>query len=73
VRDLLLLVPAATRVIVVRGEQSGHFGAADIAILDQYAAQKKILHLVLPNAGHWLHADNPDGLRAMMRMHLPER
>jgi pimeloyl-ACP methyl ester carboxylesterase len=25
---------------------------------------------VLPNAGHWLHVDNPDGLRALIAPEL---
>lgn len=45
------------------------------AILDLEDAAKEAhgclkLH-VLPNAGHWLHADNPQGLLDMMVDHFP--
>jgi pimeloyl-ACP methyl ester carboxylesterase len=31
----------------------------------------RVTYHELPNAGHWVHVDNPDGLLALLRQHLP--
>lgn len=47
----------------VRGGRSDRFGPAEIAELEAIAGLRVD---VLPNAGHWLHVDDPDGLRALI-------
>lgn len=53
------------RVHFVRGGQSERWTAADVARLERGRAAGLDLH-TLPNAGHWLHTDDPDGLFACM-------
>lgn len=58
-----------TRFEVVRAQRSDRWDDASLArfqALDHHGATR--LH-TLPDAGHWLHADNPDGLLALMRAH----
>lgn len=52
------------RVDVVRAERSERWSDEELA---RFAAAPPTLRLhVLPNAGHWLHVDNPDGLHALL-------
>ncbi|MFO0748729.1 MAG: alpha/beta fold hydrolase [Myxococcota bacterium] len=51
------------RIRAVRGGRSDRFGPAEIAVLDGIAGLEVE---VLPDAGHWLHVDDPEGLRALM-------
>lgn len=34
-------------------------------------ASTRVVYRELPNSGHWVHVDNPDGLLAMLRQSLP--
>jgi pimeloyl-ACP methyl ester carboxylesterase len=55
--------PAGLDVRVVYGARSDRFGTAERARLGRLPAAKVA---VLPLAGHWLHADDPAGLMAVM-------
>ncbi|MCK6521572.1 alpha/beta fold hydrolase [Myxococcota bacterium] len=53
------------RVDVVRAERSERWSEAELA---RFAAAPSSLRLhLLPDAGHWVHVDNPDGLLAMIQ------
>jgi esterase len=54
------------RVDVVRAERSERWSDEELARFGQPGLQ---LH-VLPDAGHWVHVDNPDGLLALLRGNL---
>ncbi|MDP2307482.1 MAG: alpha/beta fold hydrolase [Pseudomonadota bacterium] len=61
------------RVDVVRAERSERWPDAELerfGVTPQQTASEtrpERLHLhVLPNAGHWVHVDNPDGLHALL-------
>jgi esterase len=60
-----LLSPSRrARVDVVRAERSERWPDEELA---RFAAAPPTLHLhLLPNAGHWVHVDNPDGLHALL-------
>jgi esterase len=51
---------------VVRGGRSDRFEPADLEGLDALASRGRLRVAVLPDAGHWLHVDDPDGLLALM-------
>jgi pimeloyl-ACP methyl ester carboxylesterase len=53
-------------VTFVRGEQSDRFPAGATERLRALHEAGRIQYHVLARAGHWLHADNPDGLMAIL-------
>ncbi len=55
----------ADRVHLVRAGRSDRWTADDLARAEAVDA-----HL-LPDAGHWLHVDDPDGTRALIQRHVP--
>ena len=59
-----------TRHFVVRGDRSDRWTPADIARLAALQRAGRARDIVLENAGHWLHADNPTGLLQLMLHHL---
>lgn len=57
------------RVDVVRAERSDRWGEGELARFARVEGDPSLapLHLhVLPDAGHWLHVDNPAGLHALL-------
>lgn len=44
--------------LFLRGDQSEYIGPSDELIISQHFPNSKIV--TIPNAGHWLHAENPD-------------
>ncbi len=57
----------AVRLHLIRAGQGGRFTTEDIAHLDALKRDGRITsHLVLPQAGHWLHTDDPSGLLALL-------
>jgi len=73
----LELPPAGLDVHFVRGGRSERWTQSDIARLMRISAgfgpggdRGARLHTLL-NAGHWLHADDPDGLLQVLLDHLP--
>lgn len=75
-RDLFAVVGAeraARRTHVVLGGLSRSVSPVDRARLEALAASSSRVTLdVLPNAGHWLHVDDPDGLFALVRAALAD-
>nr|WP_319400056.1 alpha/beta fold hydrolase [uncultured Carboxylicivirga sp.] len=47
-----------TPTIVIRGEKSGYVKDEDTLIIHKYFKQAEVV--TLPNAGHWLHAEQPE-------------
>ncbi|KAK9811190.1 hypothetical protein WJX73_009216 [Symbiochloris irregularis] len=71
--DVVRHPPKGVFIHIVRAEQSDRWTEKAIADLEdaQKEAQGCLKLHVLPNAGHWLHADNPQGLLDMMIEHFP--
>ncbi len=75
IRDYLALdlVPWLERwdgapVELVRAGRSERWRADEVARLEAAERAGRAVHLhLLPNAGHWLHVDDPDGLLALLR------
>lgn len=57
--------PDLSRVLV-RGGRSDRFDAGDLARLQELEATGALRLEVLPEAGHWLHVDDPAGLLRLM-------
>lgn len=55
------------KVDVVRAERSERWSDAELA---RFGALPGLTLHVLPDAGHWVHVDNPDGLLALMHGRL---
>ena len=66
--------PAATRVHLVVGGRSSILDEADRARARACAERPgaRTTLDVIPDAGHWVHADAPDALRAVVLRHLDE-
>ncbi len=58
------------RHFLIRGDRSDRWTPADIARLAALERAGRARDIVLENAGHWLHADNPTGLLQLMIHHL---
>jgi esterase len=56
----------APRVHLVRAGRGARFTAADDERLRRLAARGHVRVHEMPNAGHWLHTDDPEGLLAML-------
>ena len=64
--------PGEGTIHVVRAGRSDRWSADDLLRLDRLAATERVFVRVLHDAGHWLHADDPEGLLAVYRRALPE-
>lgn len=62
--------PAGQELHLVVAERSQRLDAEARARLSEYADQRQIHRYTLPNAGHWLHVDNPQGLIELLRQNL---
>lgn len=69
-RDLWPVVLGGHPVHLVKAERSDRWTAHDLELAEEASADGRIAYDVLPDAGHWLHVDNPDGLLALMRDRL---
>lgn len=58
--------PSHLSIDVVRAERSDRFIDTDLARLSELNARGTLRYHVLPDAGHWLHVDNPKGLLALL-------
>jgi esterase len=58
--------PSGVRVCMVRGGTSDRWRPDDVQRLEALARAGTIAHHVLPEAGHWLHTEDPDGLFALL-------
>lgn len=58
-----LEAPGDRRIHLVRAARSDRWRSADVTRMDTLAT---IETTVLPDAGHWVHVDNPDGLLALL-------
>lgn len=65
---LLEDVPKSTEIAIVRAEKSDRWNTDVLRQLETLASKQvdeskgKVSVHVLPNAGHWVHVDNPKGL-----------
>ena len=59
--------PNRPRIHIVRAAKSDRWSEAELERLAHAAADGRILDHLLPDAGHWLHIDNPAGLLRIMR------
>lgn len=62
--------PGGTQVHLVRARDSDRWGEADRARLESLPDGEEVQGHLLEGAGHWLHADNPQGLMALLSRHL---
>ena len=64
--------PKAFETHVVRAAKSERWDARVVRALESASAMPgaRVRFHVLPDAGHWLHVDNPDGLRALVAPEL---
>jgi len=69
-RDLWPVATGSHRVHLVRAEQSDRWSSRELERAEAADASGQIAWHVLPDAGHWLHVDNPDGLLALLEAHL---
>ncbi|PNY09161.1 alpha/beta fold hydrolase [Trifolium pratense] len=66
--DLLENPPQGMEIVIVRAEKSDRWDEEAIERIQKLASQGgtdsvgKVSFCVLPNAGHWVHVDNPKGL-----------
>ncbi|CAN6439174.1 unnamed protein product [Victoria cruziana] len=74
---LLEKPPKGTDVIIVRAERSDRWTPEVIQKLENLSSQGaeeanngRVLYHVLPDAGHWVHVDNPKGLLDIMIPHM---
>jgi pimeloyl-ACP methyl ester carboxylesterase len=54
------------RVVMVRAGRSDRWSSEDVARLTRAAARGTVVEHVMPNAGHWLHTDDPATLLALL-------
>ena len=62
--------PAGAAVHVVRAAHSDRWGDDVVGRLERLSARQDLSYHVLPNAGHWLHMENPTGLADMIAPEL---
>ena len=60
--------PAGLRIDLVRAGRSDRWSADALARLDRLAASGAARVHLLPNAAHWLHVDDPVGLRRLLEL-----
>lgn len=60
--------PVEVPVLVVRGEHSGYVTATDVGDFQQLFPQVEIV--TVPAAGHWVHAEQPAAVRALVTSFL---
>ena len=73
-RDLWPVIedpPAGLEVHLVKAEASSVFDEADCRRADQAGARTGRVHLHRVAGGHWVNADNPDALVALLESGLP--
>ena len=71
--DLLEAPPHGCDIHIVRAERSDRWSEGVVRRLEQITGRThpehgdgRVAYHVLPNAGHWLHVDNPKGLQELM-------
>lgn len=62
----LLAHEGAPRFTLVKGGRSDRFTPEDDAVLSDLEARRKLTVHVVPEAGHWLHTDDPDALARIL-------
>ncbi|KAF3778215.1 ABHD11 protein [Nymphaea thermarum] len=74
---LLEKPPKGTDIMIVRAERSDRWTPEVIQKLEsltskgaEEASKGRVLYHVLPDAGHWVHVDNPKGLLDIMIPHM---
>ena len=61
---------ARPQIHVVRAGKGGHWSPEAEACLQRLHDRQAIHHACLPDAGHWLHVDDPEGLAALLSARL---
>jgi esterase len=57
----------AAKAKIVRAIRSDRWTVDELARAEAFAADGRVVWLTLPDAGHWLHVDNPEGLLTLLR------
>ncbi len=58
--------------LLLKAAQSDRFGPEELAKSQEMAEAGRIQWQELPDAGHWLHIDNPDGLLSVLKQFLSQ-
>ena len=61
---------AQPQIHIIRAGKGGHWSSQDVARLDQLHEGQAIHHACLPDAGHWLHVDEPEALASLLSARL---
>ena len=64
---LIEALGSSTQVHLVQGDRSDRWTGEELARVTQAAQERHVFDHVVPDAGHWLHVDNPNGLMDVMR------
>jgi len=70
--NLLEKPPKGMEIVILRAEKSDRWDQDAIERIQKLSSERgsdsygKVSFCVLPNAGHWVHVDNPKGLLEIM-------
>ncbi len=66
--EILLIEPYMKETLFVRGDKSNYILDKDLELISKQFPNSKLI--TIPNAGHWLHADQADKLLEVIRSYI---
>ena len=61
-------LPFAKPCLFIRGEHSDYLSESDLPLIQQLFPKARLE--IIPQAGHWVHVDNPDSFTQKVRVFL---